>query len=131
MPALTNGKHEKFARFIAEGKTQIAAYEDAGYEPHFENASRLIRNDKVAARIAELQDAVAEHTTITVALVTESMVRIAKRAEEIESNYGPSALSVARASWMDAAKLNGLVVEKSEGSLNISVCRRLLELAED
>ena len=31
MPELKNPKHERFAQLIAEGMTQVDAYEEAGY----------------------------------------------------------------------------------------------------
>lgn len=110
MPALTNPKHERFAQELAKGKTQAEAYAGAGYEPSEPNASRLTRNDKVAARVAEIQERAAVRTEITVASITERLLAIAKKGEGKDD---APMLSVARASLMDAAKLNGLVIEKS------------------
>lgn len=111
MPALSNPKHERFAQALAKGMTQAEAYADAGYKPSEPNASRLTSNDKVQARLAELQERAAVRTEITVASITERLLAIATKAEK--SGDAPM-LQAARASLMDAAKLNGLVVEKGE-----------------
>lgn len=111
MPALANPKHERFAQALAKGMTQAEAYADAGYKPSEPNASRLTSNDKVQARLAELQERAATRAEITVASITERLLAIATKAEK--SGDAPM-LQAARASLMDAAKLNGLVVEKGE-----------------
>lgn len=111
MPALSNPKHERFAQALAKGMTQAEAYADAGYKPSEPNASRLTSNDKVQARLAELQERAAVRTEITVASITERLLAIATKAEKSEE---APMLQAARASLMDAAKLNGLVVEKGE-----------------
>lgn len=111
MPALSNPKHELFAQELAKGKTQTEAYAVAGYVLSEANASRLTRNDKVQARVAELQERAAVRTEITVASITERLLAIAAKGE---GSAEAPLLSVARASLMDAAKLNGLVVEKQE-----------------
>lgn len=61
MPKLKNAKHEKFAQEYVRDPNAVRAYEKAGYNVSnqssaYSNASRLIKNDKVAARIAELQE---------------------------------------------------------------------------
>ncbi len=53
-----NKKQELFAKFMAEGSTQLEAYELAGYEPSSANASTLANKPLVRKRIAELK---AEH----------------------------------------------------------------------
>jgi hypothetical protein len=53
-----------------------------------------------------------------VASVTENLTRIAKMGESLKDASG---LAVARAAWMDAAKLNGLVVEKVKSDVNSTV----------
>lgn len=55
---LKNARHERFAQGLAEGKSKSRAYEEAGYEPHAGNATRLSGNEKVKARIEELKQAI-------------------------------------------------------------------------
>lgn len=52
---LENAKHEKFAEGLAEGKTNRAAYKDAGYKPCDSAASRLASSEKVKERVDELK----------------------------------------------------------------------------
>ena len=110
MPALENPKHERFAQELAKGRTQAEAYATAGYAPSEPNASRLTSNDKVAARVAEIQERAAVRAEITVAGITDRLLAIAKKGEG--KDEAPM-LSVARAALMDAAKLNGLVVDRT------------------
>lgn len=111
MPALQNARHERFAQELAKGKTQADAYAAAGYSPSEPNASRLRSNDKVQARVAEILEKAAVRTEITVASITDRLLKIADKAEGKDD---ASMLSVARASLMDAAKLNGLVIDKGD-----------------
>jgi len=110
MPALDNPRHELFAQELAKGRTQVESYSAAGYKPSEQHACRLASSGKVAARVIEIQERAAVRTEITVASITERLLAIAKKGEAEEA---APMLSVARASLMDAAKLNGLVVDKS------------------
>lgn len=111
MPALTNAKHELFAQALAKGETASAAYVLAGYKANDGNASTLKGNQRIEDRIAEILSGAAKRTEITVASITERLLAIATKGEG--STEAPM-LSVGRAALMDAAKLNGLVVDKSE-----------------
>lgn len=110
MPALTNPKHERFAQGLAKGMTQSEAYAEAGYAPSEPNACRLTSNDKIQARLAELQERAAIRTEITVASITERLLKIAEKGEK---SADAPLLAVGRAALMDAAKLNGLIVDRS------------------
>lgn len=128
MPPLNNTRHERFAQELAKGKSQAEAYRLAGYEgtdaAMEASASRLVRNVKVAARVAELQAKAAERTEITVAAITNRLLAIATKAEK--STDAPM-LQAARASLMDAAKLNGLVIDKAELAAAVSVAPNIIE----
>lgn len=125
MGALSNPRHERFAQALAKGKTQLQAYVEAGYKPDDGAAARLSGNVRVRTRLTELQQRAAVRAEITVASITERLLAIAARAEEKED---APMLSVARASYMDAAKLNGLVVDKAEVKAGITiVCQDLDE----
>ena len=111
MPVLENPKHERFAQELAKGKTGDKAYVLAGYKRNADNASRLKGNESIRARVVELQSRAAERAEISVASVTDALLRIARKAESIGE---PSALAVARASYVDAAKINGLVIDRKD-----------------
>lgn len=59
MSQLRNGKHECFAAEVANGISGLEAYQKAGYKANASsasvNASRLLKDAKVKARIAELR----------------------------------------------------------------------------
>lgn len=122
MPALTNARHERFAQELAKGETADAAYSAAGFKANRGNATRLKANESVQARVAEIQGRAAIRAEITVAGITDRLLAIAAKAES--SNDAPM-LQAARASLMDAAKLNGLIVEKSQ--VDATVQRRVLD----
>jgi phage terminase small subunit len=111
MTALSNARHERFAQGLAKGLSQSDAYEEAGYKPSRSAAARLAADVNICKRVATIQGKAAERTEITVASITERLLAIATKAEK--SREAPM-LQAARASLMDAAKLNGLVVEKGD-----------------
>ncbi len=111
MPALSNPKHERFAQALAKGETADAAYVIAGYEENRGNATRLKANESVDARVAEILERAATRAEITVASISERLLKIAEKCERTsEANK----LGVARATLMDVAKLNGLIIDRRE-----------------
>lgn len=111
MPILTNQRHERFAQELAKGESASKAYELAGYNPDRGAASRLSANVSVQARVQEILGRAAARAEVTVASITDRLLKIAEKGE---SSREPALLSVSRASLMDVAKLNGLIVEKRE-----------------
>jgi len=70
MPPLSNQRWESFSRAVARGEPAYRAYADVyGAEGHAAEANgcRLMRNDRVAARITELKAQAATRTEKTVA----------------------------------------------------------------
>lgn len=67
MPVLKDPKHEAFAQALAKGKNQSDAYAAAGYKAKGAsikvNASRLLTNANIEARVRELQAIAAKKTT--------------------------------------------------------------------
>ena len=59
-------RHERFAQNLFEGMPASTAYQEAGYVPNDGNAIRLKGNERVQARLRELQEAVAKKTEVTV-----------------------------------------------------------------
>jgi phage terminase small subunit len=78
MPVLKNPKHELFAQEVAKGNSQAGAYLSANYKPSEHHASRLARNGKVQARIAEILAAAAAKAEMTAAEVLQGLARIAR-----------------------------------------------------
>jgi phage terminase small subunit len=113
MPVLKNPKHELFAQALAKGMSQVDAYESAGYEPDMPNACRLTRNDKVKARVRELQNRVAARTEETVEGLTAELRELAEKANQTLYALGAPGMQVVRAAIMDIAKLNGLIIDRT------------------
>jgi phage terminase small subunit len=124
MPQLANARHERFAQELAKGKSQADAYEAAGYTYSRSAAARLAADVNICQRVSEMAGRVAARTEITVASITERLLRLAEVAEKtgivVDEDTGEATasnskhLGVSRAALMDVAKLNGLVVDKSE-----------------
>ena len=127
MGMLSNHKHELFAQGLAQGKTQTQAYIDAGYSANGAevSASRLLTNANIKKRVQELQNRAAVRAEITIAGLTNDLLRLARSAEALGDASGYQA---SRAALMDAAKLNGLIVDKQKTELTSS---RSIELSQD
>jgi phage terminase small subunit len=108
MAPLRNPKHEKFAQGFAEGKFADEAYSAAGYKSGRAHASRLAANGRIRRRVAELQDAAATETQVTV----ETLIKEAAEIQQLATKAGQH--SAAIAALIAKAKLAGRWVERSE-----------------
>jgi hypothetical protein len=109
---LDNQQHELFCQKVAEGMSQADAYEAAGYKGSrkslTDNAARLIANDSIAARIAELRANAAQEAQIDLAwLIRECAATYA--AAKKDAAYGP-AISALK----ELGILTGERIEKSQ-----------------
>ncbi|WP_224543681.1 terminase small subunit [Mesorhizobium sp. CA16] len=107
-----NTRQERFCLGLAEGLPQSRAYIEAGYAARGNaaeaSASQLLRNPKVAARIAELQAAAARRSQITVDDLVAELEDMRKLAITTKN---PAA---GVAAVMGKAKLLGLIVDRAE-----------------
>jgi phage terminase small subunit len=106
----------KQQRFVEEYLIDLNATQAAiraGYSPETakQQGSRLLTNADIHAAVNRYRAASAERTELTVASITTRLLTIADKGEKLAEAPG---LSVARAALMDAAKLNGLVVDTVE-----------------
>lgn len=129
MPALQNARHEGFARAVARGEPASRAYSSI-YHVTGNNAeaagSRLLRNVKVANRIAELKGAAAKKTVKTV----ESLVADLDEAIELaRRTNNPSGMTAA---ILGQAKLLGLMAPQQLEILHkpAPLPTRILEMSE-
>jgi phage terminase small subunit len=76
MPVLKNPKHERFAQYLAQGKSASEAYVLAGYKANDGNASTLKGNQKVEERVQELLNAGAAKAGVTVERVMSELAKI-------------------------------------------------------
>lgn len=118
MSLLENPRHERFAQELAKGRTQAQAYAEAGYQESRSAASRLAADPDVRLRVAQIAGQAAMRTEVTIASLTRRLLAIADKGEAAEE---AAKLAVARAAIMDAAKLNGLVIDKAEGAARVAV----------
>lgn len=120
MGALQNARHERFAQEVAAGKGLAEAYALAGYAGR--HASRLRRHPAVAARVAELQEAVArrverreaakegrsiDRIEISVERLTEMLVAV------FEQSCALKQMGAAVSALEKLGKLHGLFVDRS------------------
>lgn len=106
-------KQQRFAEEYAIDHNATQAAIRAGYSEAsaYAQGSRLLKNAEVREHLNGIQSAVTARTELTVAGITERLLTIANKSESMNSAPG---MNVARQAMMDAAKLNGLVVESSE-----------------
>ena len=108
MPVLTNPKHERFAQELAKGKSQVEAYELAGYKPHDGNSFRLSGNERVLARVSELLERSAEKVEITIDWLRDQLIGDHKLARELGQT------SAAVSATNSIGKLYGLIIDRKE-----------------
>lgn len=117
MPILKNPKHELFAQAIVRGENGRTAYRETGFGGSDASAdvaaSRLIRNDKVSARVTELQgrQVAASGTVLSKVWVIEQTIALAKEARE-NGAYGPAA----KCMELLAREVNAFVEKKEIGA---------------
>lgn len=112
---LDNPAHELFAQKLAEGENQSAAYEMAGYEPDRGHASRLASNGSVQKRVAYLQSVAAERAIVSLEERTRRMLE-AEEGARGAVKLDPTVVGYKQLSdmYMSTAKLNGLIVDKTQ-----------------
>lgn len=121
---MLTAKQEQFAKGIAEGMSQADAYRSA-YSTNrmkdstiWENASRLMNDSKVLARVRELRDMAAKDTIMTAQQRKEWLTTVINDPE-VDIN--------ARLKASDQLnKMEGEYVTKVEGNLNIAKLEDLL-----
>jgi len=108
MATLRNPRREKFALALSEGTSASQAYIDAGYKPCRQNAARMMTNDDIKARVAELQAGAAAKAEVTL----ETILAELADAAVVAKSKGQAQALVSAA--MARAKLAGLLVERIE-----------------
>ena len=108
MPVLTNARHERFAQELATGTSAIKAYQLAGFQANYGNCIRLKGNERVLARVTELQAVAARKTEVPI----ESLVDEFDEARNIALERGQASAAVA--ATMGKARVTGKLVERIE-----------------
>ena len=110
MPVLENPRWERFAQGLFQGKSANAAYAEAGYRPHDGNCIRLRGNERVKARLTELQTAAARSSEVTVESLLSELEIARSKAVSLDQ------LSAAVKATAEKAKISGLLVSRVEVS---------------
>lgn len=126
-------KQERFVQGIIEGKSQADAYR-AAYpnqkntdKTTHENASRLMNNPKIVARLTELRGQMMKSTIMSVQERLELLTRIAKGEEpekvaqlidgEMKEFAVPASLRIRRDAIDTMNKMTGEYVQKVEANV--------------
>jgi phage terminase small subunit len=108
MAPLSNARHEAFAQHLAKGLSASEAYVKAGYSANEGNCIRLKGNERVAARLAELQAKAAQKAVVTVEDIARQLDE--DRAFAVSTGSASAAVSAT----LGKAKVLGLIVDKAE-----------------
>ena len=105
-------QQERFCQLIVQGKNQTDAYMEAGYKckgPDVAkvNASRLLTNANIVARVAELRAVSVDDTIVTLEWLKEQAKGILKEAREAKQ------FAAATGALKELGILSGERVEKS------------------
>jgi phage terminase small subunit len=123
---LKNARHERFAQELAKGKAQHDAFATAGFGAKGNaaraNASRLLTDANVSARVAELKARAAEKVIVTVADIAQQLDEDREFARKL--NVPAAAVSAT----MGKAKVLGLLEDKTR--VDITTAGRPLGLGD-
>jgi hypothetical protein len=123
---MLTSKQEAFAIAVASGKTQADAYREAfNVKPTTKpetiqnNASRLMKDTEVSARVEELKKPIIEAAGITLESHLARLEHLGKKAEDAESYTAAISAEVAR------GKVAQLYTERVEHTGNFSIGVRI------
>ncbi|MGB6767602.1 MAG: terminase small subunit, partial [Methyloceanibacter sp.] len=126
MGILANPRHERFVQALFEGETADAAYAKAGYKPNDGNCIRLKGNERVKARLAELQAQAAKKSEVTVQSLLDELEAARARADSLDQ------LSSVVKAISEKAKISGLLVRRVEvgNPGDFSDCESFADIAD-
>jgi hypothetical protein len=102
MAALKFAKYEAFAQELAGGKDVMEAYAAAGYAPpKRQMALRMRRNEKIAARVEELQNEAAWGGSRDLSVVINALMKLGSEGEATTA----AMVAAKRSCLVEAAKL--------------------------
>ena len=119
MPALTNTRQERFCVLLSQGVPAPQAYEKVGYKPDSGNAINLMKRPKIAQRLTELRQALAEaehesskYAAEALGITKESL--IAKYESIAEDARADGQHSAAVSAYKEVSILSGHRIERQE-----------------
>ena len=119
MPTLRNPRHERFAQFLAGGKSATDAYELVGYKRSHSNGPALAKTEEIRERVAQINAERLERERATAAAAAERAVITRQRLIEMALEARKGALeakqySAAVAATKEIGILSGIRIERSE-----------------
>jgi hypothetical protein len=125
-------RQERFVLLIVKGEAQTTAYEQAGYSVKSKavaatNASNLMKSPNVQGRLAELRNALAVRTVVSLDSLTRDLDDIRSKAMA-NLSFGPAVAAV-----VAMAKLHGFMVDRAELMIEhrpAPLPTKILELSE-
>ena len=117
---------QKFIELKDQSKAYRAVYNTENMKPEtiHRAAHELFQNPKVAARVAELQEEHRKHHDITVESITEELEEA--RSSALQNKQSSAAVNAS----MGKAKIHGLVTEKYDHTVNITIDHKRGEIAK-
>ena len=112
MPVLDNPRHERFARFAAQGSTLDEAYKQAGYKENRHNAWSLAQRPLVAERIIQIKTEQAARVAAAQQITKEKLVEWQNEVRQRGLDSGQ--LAAAGTAIKEISILTGHRVERSE-----------------
>jgi phage terminase small subunit len=118
-----NHKQERFCQEYLKDQNGTQAATRAGYSEKTANeqASRLLANVNIKARIAELMAPIAEAAGITLSEHLKSLKALRDRADAAEQ------YSAAITAEVSCGKASGLYVDKVEQKITVSIVSNILQ----
>lgn len=111
MQMLSNPRHERFAQYLAQGKTAAEAYELAGYKPNRSNAAQMAHKEHIKERLTQINAKLDRRTQITVeTLIAEAEQVRVKAMESGQLNAANTAIkgkAVLTGKWIERAEIGG------------------------
>ena len=119
MPALTNARQERFCVLLSQGVPAPQAYEKVGYKPDSGNAINLMKRPRIAQRLTELRQALAEaeresSKSAAEALGVTKESLIAKYESIAEDARADGQHSAAVSAYKEVSILSGHRIERQE-----------------
>ncbi len=119
MAILKNARHEKFAQYIAKGRSADASHTAAGYKPSRQNAARMSSYDDIVGRVAELQGSTAKQITdVRDAARQHTLAAVETLVSVMEDLKAPHSARVAAANGL-LDRGHGKAVQYIEADVNV------------
>jgi phage terminase small subunit len=109
MPVLDNPRHEKFAQYLAQGKTMTEAYELCGYKPSRGNASHLAEKQHIKDRVQQITTKTAARAAVTAETLLDEFEQVRSQAmkngREGNANNAIKGKAVLSGHWVERKEI--------------------------